>query len=56
LYISHDNREEWTKVLGCDNSSKFNADKEMEGIKTFLDDNPGIKGLIICSLEPTVSE
>jgi len=35
---------------------EVNAKDEMKGIKVFLDQYPAIKGLIICILEPNVSE
>ena len=56
MYISHKTREEWTQVLGCGQSMEVNANDEMKGIKAFLDQYPGIKGLIIGCLEPTVNE
>jgi len=52
MYIGHVSREEWTQVLGCGTFIKVNVDMEMEGIKAFLDDYPGIKGLILYCLEP----
>jgi len=52
LYIGHKTREEWTQVIGCGNAMEVNAIDEMKGLKAFLDQYPGIKGFIICALEP----
>ncbi|XP_060845453.1 LOW QUALITY PROTEIN: uncharacterized protein LOC132925040 [Rhopalosiphum padi] len=52
LYYGHDTVQEWTEMLACESSNGgTNSLKEMESLKTLLDEHQGIGGLILTGLE-----
>ncbi|XP_025198334.1 uncharacterized protein LOC112596767 [Melanaphis sacchari] len=52
LYYGYMTIQEWTKILACEScNGGTNSLDEMKGLKAFLDEHPGIAGLIISGLE-----
>ncbi|XP_060847780.1 uncharacterized protein LOC132927285 [Rhopalosiphum padi] len=52
VVYGHATQEEWTQVLACEACNNgTNSQNEMKGLKYFLDQRPGIKGLLITNLE-----
>jgi len=52
VYYSHGTQSEWTKVLACEACNEgANSLDEMKGLKAFLDEHPGITGVILTSIE-----
>jgi hypothetical protein len=48
----HATQEEWTQVLACEACNNgTNSQLEMKGLKSFLEQHPGIKDLLITNLE-----
>ncbi|XP_026820673.1 uncharacterized protein LOC113559229 [Rhopalosiphum maidis] len=52
IFYGHHTEEEWAQVLNTENDHKEKKlNEEMKALKTYLDQHPGIKGLIIKNLE-----
>uniref|UniRef100_A0A2S2P5V6 Uncharacterized protein n=1 Tax=Schizaphis graminum TaxID=13262 RepID=A0A2S2P5V6_SCHGA len=52
ILYGHVTQEEWSQVLACESCNNgTNSQDEMKGLKAFLDQHPGIKGLLITNLE-----
>jgi hypothetical protein len=52
VIYGHATQEEWSQVLACEACNNgTNSQDEMKGLKSFLDQHPGIKGLLIRNLE-----
>ncbi|XP_060847778.1 uncharacterized protein LOC132927284 isoform X2 [Rhopalosiphum padi] len=52
ILYGHTTQERWTQVLACEACNNgTNSQNEMKGLKSFLDQHPGIKGLLITNLE-----
>jgi hypothetical protein len=52
VVYGHSTQEEWSQVLACEACNNgSNSQLEMKGLKSFLDQHPGIKGLLISNLE-----
>ncbi|XP_029346528.1 uncharacterized protein LOC100158692 isoform X2 [Acyrthosiphon pisum] len=52
LYYGHISQSEWTQVLACEAcNGGINSLDEMKGLKAFLDEHPGITGLILTTFE-----
>ncbi|CAI6353041.1 unnamed protein product [Macrosiphum euphorbiae] len=52
VYYGHMTQSEWTQVLACEAcNGGINSLDEMKGLKAFLDEHPGIKGLILTTFE-----
>ncbi|XP_060847773.1 uncharacterized protein LOC132927283 isoform X1 [Rhopalosiphum padi] len=52
VLYGHATQQEWTQVLACEACNNgTNSQNEMKGLKSFLDQHPGIKGLLITNLE-----
>ncbi|XP_060847583.1 uncharacterized protein LOC132927138 [Rhopalosiphum padi] len=52
VLYGHSTQEEWSQVLACEVCNNgTNSQDEMKGLKSFLDQHPGIKGLLITNLE-----
>lgn len=49
--IGHNSWENWTTILDCDGQSAL---KEAERINSFKSDHPGITGLLLRNLEPSL--
>lgn len=52
----HKTYSEWSLILACMDCDSSNAVEETEGLNAFLKDHPGITGLVLKNLEPTVSK
>jgi len=46
---------EWTTFLACNANDGMNARDQMEGLKAYFNQHPGIAGLMISSLSMNVS-
>ncbi|XP_060859529.1 uncharacterized protein LOC132936780 isoform X2 [Metopolophium dirhodum] len=52
VYYGHVTQSEWTQILACEAcNGGTNSLDEMKGLKAFLDEHPGITGLILTSIE-----
>ncbi|XP_026819366.1 uncharacterized protein LOC113558038 [Rhopalosiphum maidis] len=52
LLYGHTTIQEWTAMLACEScNGGTNSLDEMKGLKAFLDEHPGIDGLVLTSLE-----
>uniref|UniRef100_A0A2S2Q668 GH18 domain-containing protein n=1 Tax=Sipha flava TaxID=143950 RepID=A0A2S2Q668_9HEMI len=53
VYYGYTNMEIWTYVLGSGDCDGYISIREsMKGLKIYMNDHPGIKGLILCNFEP----
>ncbi|XP_060856473.1 uncharacterized protein LOC132934214 [Metopolophium dirhodum] len=52
VYYGHVTQSEWTQMLACEAcNGGINSLDEMKGLKAFLDEHPGITGLILTTFE-----
>jgi hypothetical protein len=52
LFYGHITEQDWTTLLACEScNGGTNSLDEMKGLKAFLDEHPGIDGLVLTSLE-----
>ncbi|XP_060860286.1 uncharacterized protein LOC132937480 [Metopolophium dirhodum] len=52
VYYGHMTQSEWTQMLACEAcNGGTNSLDEMKGLKAFLDEHPGITGLILTAFE-----
>ncbi|XP_060860287.1 uncharacterized protein LOC132937481 [Metopolophium dirhodum] len=52
VYYGHMTQSEWTQMLACEAcNGGINSLDEMKGLKAFLDEHPGITGLILTTFE-----